>query len=178
VRLPESIVDRIEPNMKARIRVHAIADQVFTGTVQDVAPRPDRSDFNKSGIKVYPTHVQIDQPLPSLYPGMTADTEIPIDELDNVLSVPLNAVLPYDGKYHVAVKQPGRGFQWRDVRLGFANNEQVEVWEGIKSGETIIVDPITLMSEEERKAKFGDPPSVRLPNRSPIPPILPKKQTS
>ena len=83
VRLPESIVDRVEPNMKARIRVHAFADRVFTGTVTDVAPRPDRSDFSKSGIKVYPTHVQVDQPLPGLYPGMTADAEIPIDELEN-----------------------------------------------------------------------------------------------
>jgi hypothetical protein len=43
------------------------------------------------------------------------------------------------------------------------------------SGETVIVNPITLMSEEEQKAKFGDPPRVALPKRSPIPAIPPKK---
>ena len=174
VKLPESIVDRIEPKMRARLRVDAFPNELLTGTVLDVAPRPDRSNFNKSGFKVYPTHVEIDQTLPGLRPGMTAQAEIPIGELDNVLSVPHMAVLAYDGKYHVAVKKPGGGVEWRDVSLGLANDAQVEVWEGIKSGETVIVNPTTLMSEEERKAKLGNRPRVRLPKRSPVPAIPPK----
>jgi HlyD family secretion protein len=82
--------------MKARIRVDAFPDQVFTGTVRDVVPRPDRSNFTNLGIKVYPTHVEIDQPLPGLRPGMTGLAEIPLGELDNVLSVPVKAVLAYE----------------------------------------------------------------------------------
>jgi HlyD family secretion protein len=163
--------------MKAKIRVDAFPNQVFTGTARDVAPRPDRSNFSKFGNKIYPTHVEIDQPLPGLRPGMTGLAEIPLGELDNVLSVPVKAVLAYDGKYHVAVKKPGGGFEWRDVSLGLANDEQVEVCEGIKSGETVIVNPITLMSEEERKAKLGNRPRVAPPKRSPIPAIPAQKSS-
>jgi hypothetical protein len=39
----------------------------------------------------------------------------------------------------------------------------------------VIVNPITLMSEEERKAKFDDPPRVAFPKHSPILAIPPKK---
>ena len=161
VKLPESIVDRIEPNMKARIRVDAFPDEVLTGTVRDVAPRPDRSDFNKSGIKVYPTHVEIDQTTarPSSRHDRAGRDSSSMSST-TCSACRIKAVLAYDGKYHVAVKKPGGGFEWRDVSLGLANDEQVEVWEGIKSGETVIVNPITLMSEEERKAKLGDPPRL------------------
>ncbi|HEX3450643.1 MAG TPA: efflux RND transporter periplasmic adaptor subunit, partial [Isosphaeraceae bacterium] len=46
VKLPESHVDQIAPNMIARIRVDAFPDQLFTGIVRDVAPRADRSNFS------------------------------------------------------------------------------------------------------------------------------------
>ena len=45
------------------------------------------------GIKVYTTHVRIDNPIPGLRPGMTAQAEILVTELDDVLSVPISAVL-------------------------------------------------------------------------------------
>ena len=45
----------------------------------DVAPLPDPSNFFSSDIKVYTTKVRIDQPLPGLRPGMTAQVEILVD---------------------------------------------------------------------------------------------------
>ena len=161
--IPESHVDQLSPNMKAKIRVDAFTDEVWSGTVLDVAPRPDRAAFVRSDVKVYPTHIQIDDPISGLRPGMTASAEILVKELDNVLSVPISAVLMFDGKDHVAVKKPGGGFEWRDVVLGIANDEQVEVKEGIKDHDAVIINPSSLMSEEERKAKFGAPPRVTLP---------------
>ena len=161
--IPESHVDKLSPNMKAKIRVDAFTDEVWSGTVLDVAPRPDRAAFVRSDVKVYPTHIQIDDPISGLRPGMTASAEILVKELDNVLSVPISAVLMFDGKDHVAVKKPGGGFEWRDVVLGIANDEQVEVKEGIKDHDAVIINPSSLMSEEERKAKFGAPPRVTLP---------------
>ncbi len=78
----------VTAKMKARIRVDAFADQVLTGTVKDVAPLPDPSSFFSSDIKVYTTHVTIDEPLPGLRPGMTAQVEILVDRRENVLDRP------------------------------------------------------------------------------------------
>ena len=59
----------------------------------------------------------------------------------------------------VAVKKPDGGFEWRDVVLGASTlgdgtRDYVEVKEGLKSGESVILNPIGLLSEEERLAKF------------------------
>ena len=56
----ESQIDKITPNMKAIIRVDAFAEQVLNATVQDVAPLPDAGNFFSSEIKVYTTHIRID----------------------------------------------------------------------------------------------------------------------
>ena len=66
--------------------------------MQDVAPLPDPRSFFSQDIKVYPTHVRIDDPIPSLRPGMTAEVEILVTELDDVLSVPIQAFLVYNGQ--------------------------------------------------------------------------------
>ena len=148
--------------MKAKIRVDAFADLVFDGVVQDVAPLPDPRRSISQDIKVYTTHVKIDNPIPSLRPGMTASVEVLVNERDNVLSVPIEAVLHFEGKDHVAVKKPGGGSEWRDVELGIANEKFVEVKEGIRSGEAVILDPVSLMSEQEKRAN-----SVRRPSPTP-----------
>ncbi len=126
----------------------------------EVAPLPDPTNFRSSGIKVYTTKVKIDQPLPGLRPGMTAQVEILVSELDNVLSVPVEAVVHYDDKDHVAVKKPGGGFEWREVTLGLSNEQSVEVKQGIQSGELVVTQPLALMSDEQKR-------TIR---RSPSPP--------
>ena len=83
--------------------------------------------------------------------------EILVNELDDVLCVPVQAVLSYDGKDHVAVKKPGGGFERREVVLGISNEHLVEVKEGIQSGESVILNPVSLLSEEEKREKFSTP---------------------
>jgi HlyD family secretion protein len=153
----ESQVDKLAPNMKAKVRVDAFVDQLFNGVVLDVAPLPDPGPFYSQSIKVYTTHIRIDDPISSLRPGMTVQVEILVTERDDVLSVPVQAVLLYDGKDQVAVKKPGGGFEWRDVDLGISNEKEVEVKAGIRSGEAVILNPIDLLTEEEKRAKFSTP---------------------
>jgi RND family efflux transporter MFP subunit len=149
-KIHESIVDRLRPGLTARVQVDAFPDQTFTGVVEDVAPLPDPSSFFSSDIKVYTTHVTIEKGLPGLRPGMTARVEILVNELDNVLSVPTQAVVWYDGKDHLAVKTPDGRIDWREVTLGLSDGKMVEIKEGLKSGETVASDPAPLLSEDQK----------------------------
>lgn len=151
----ESMVDRITPGLRTQIRVDAFADQVLNGTVVDVAPLPDPNSFFSSDVKVYTTHVSIENGHTGLRPGMTAQVEILVTRLDNVLSVPVTAVLQYKNENHVAVKKGEDGFEWRDVKLGISNDKLVEVKEGIKGGDLVALNPISLMTEEEKREAFG-----------------------
>ncbi|MCA1686412.1 MAG: efflux RND transporter periplasmic adaptor subunit, partial [Planctomycetia bacterium] len=157
-KIPESIVDRLSPGLRARVKVDAFPDETFTGVVEAVAPLPDlRTVFNPD-LKVYTTRVTIEGGLPGLRPGMTAQVEILVRELDNVLSVPVEAVVRYDGKDHVAVKTPDGAIAWREVTLGLSNDARVEVKGGLKSGETVALEPLPLLSEEQKR-KVSQPPS-------------------
>jgi HlyD family secretion protein len=147
----ESQIDKLAPRMKARIRVDAFANEVLNGTVLDISPLPDSTNLFSSDIKVYTTKVRIDNPQSGLKPGMTARVEILVSELDNVLSVPVESVVRYDDKDHVAVKKSDGGVEWREVALGQSNDRFVEVKQGIKSDEIVMIKPRPLLSEDQKR---------------------------
>ena len=149
----ESQIDKITPNMKAIIRVDAFADQMLNATVQDVAPLPDPGNFFSSDIKVYTTHIKIDDPLPGLRPGMTAQVEILVNRLENVLSVPVQAVLQYNGKDHVT-RKVGDRFEPTEVQVGLSNEKFVQIIKGVSDGDLVVMNPISLMTEDEKREAF------------------------
>ena len=150
----ESQIDKLASRMKAKIRVDAFANDVLNGTVLDVAPLPDSTNFFSSDIKVYTTKVRIDDPLSGLKPGMTAQVEILVDRKENVLTIPVLAVLQYHGKDHVTKKVDDR-FVQTDVELGVSNEKYVEVLKGLNEGDVVAMSPISLMSDEEKRNAFG-----------------------
>jgi multidrug efflux pump subunit AcrA (membrane-fusion protein) len=150
----ESKIDKLLTGMKAKIRVDAFADTELDGTVVDVAPMADPTSFFSSDIKVYTTKVKIDNPLPGLRPGMNAEVTILVDRKENVLSVPVEAVLEYSGRDHLAVRTPS-GYEHLEVELGATNDKFVEVTKGITAGMTIAMNPVSLLSEAQKRELFG-----------------------
>ena len=150
----ESQIDKIGPQMKAKIVVEAFADQKLNGTVLDVQPLPDPTSFFSSDIKVYTTHVKIDESLRGLRPGMNAQVEILVDRRDNVLAVPINAILQFDGKDHVTKKMDDR-YERTVVELGPSNERFVQVTKGISQGDVVVLNPRSLMSDDEIRETFG-----------------------
>ncbi len=149
----ESQIDKIAPGMKAKIRVESFADQTLNGTVIDVAPLPDPSNFFSSDIKVYTTKVKIDDPLSGLRPGMSAQVEILVDRRPDVLNIPVVSVLQYHGKNHVT-KKLGDTYKSVEVELGPSNDKYVQINKGLEEGDVVVMNPIALMSEEEKREAF------------------------
>jgi HlyD family secretion protein len=163
----EPRVDRVSPGLRARIKIDALSGETFTGAVETVAPLPDVQQTFERGPKLYTTRVAIEKGSPMLRPGMTAEVEILIFELDNVLAVPVGSVVRFGGKDRVAVRLPDGGIELREVALGETNDEVVEVRRGLKAGEVVILDPVARMTEEEKRQKFGPP-------IKPTPPAAPR----
>jgi RND family efflux transporter MFP subunit len=150
----ESQIDKLAPGMRAKIRVDSFGDKELNGTVLDVAPLPDPSSFFSSDIKVFTTHVRIDDALPGLRPGMSAEVTILVDRRDSVLSVPMNAILQYNGKNHVTKKVDDR-FERMEVELGPSNDKYVQVMKGVQEGDVVVQNPGGLLSDDERRDLFG-----------------------
>ncbi len=159
-RIHESWVDRISPGQTVQIKVDAFRDETFKGVVESVNPLPDPVNMTAGFVKVYTTHVSIARKLPGFRPGMTAEVKILVAALDDVISVPVGAVVHYDDKDHVAVKTPDGKIDWREVILGLSTGKEVEVKSGLKAGETVVLEPSPLLSDEQkRKATIPQPPA-------------------
>jgi HlyD family secretion protein len=150
----ESHINKVKVGMRAHIRVDAYSNELLDGTVAEVAPLPDTASFFSSDIKVYTCKVKIDSPLPGLRPGMGAEVTIQVDHLKKVLTVPVLAVLEFNGKDHLTRKLDNR-FVQAPVELGLSNEKYVEVKSGVKEGDIVAMSPISLMTDEEKRNAFG-----------------------
>ena len=88
---------------------------------------------------------------------MKTQVEFLVAQRENVLSVPVSAVVRYEGQDHVAVRKPGGGIDWREVKLGLSNEKLVEITHGIDSGDAVVVNPAALVSEQEKHQKPDAP---------------------
>ncbi len=150
----ESQIDRVQKGLKARIRVDAFPGEVLDGTVDSVAPLPDTANFFNSDVKVYTTQVSIDKPNQSLRPGMTAQVEILINEIENVLAVPVQAVLQMGGK-DFAFKKNGTAWDKTEIKLGDTNDQLIEIKEGLGDGAEVALAPMNLLSDSEKRELVG-----------------------
>ena len=154
IKVPKATVDRIRPELSARIHVDAFPGQILTGKVEEINLLPDANRLYDQDTTIFYTgRVSVDRGPAGLRPGMAAQVEILVNELENVLTVTRFAVLHFDGKDHVAVKKPDGGFDWREVTLGVSNDGSVEVKQGLRSGEVVIRNPRRLLSAEEKRAR-------------------------
>lgn len=153
----ESRIDKVAPGLRAKVRVDAFPNEVLNGVVDEVKPMADQVGFFGSDIKNYTTLVSIEQGPAGLRPGMNAQVEILVKELDNVLSVPVQAVIQFQGKDHVYVIAADGQAERREVTVGISSEKFIQVREGLKDGENLALNPGALMTDEEKHEAFGGP---------------------
>jgi hypothetical protein len=149
----------------ASVRVDAFPTKSLKGHVKTVATVASQADWMSADVKLYQTYVSIDEPLKGLRPDMSAEVSILTDQhRENVLAVPLQAVIgAVDmGNKRKCYVMGERGPEERIVTLGLSNDKMVEVTEGLKEGEEVVLNPRLLMSDKERAAS-GMPKSTDVP---------------
>jgi len=146
----ESVLDQIKPGLRATIRVEPFPDRVYLGTVKSVGVLPDQGSYFGSDTKVYETIVTLDDEVEQLKPGMTAVAEIHVDRLEDVLSVPVQAVVQIGRQTWCYVDNAGR-VERRDIRLGRTNDKFVEILKGLDEGTRVVLNPMAIIDETEQK---------------------------
>jgi multidrug efflux pump subunit AcrA (membrane-fusion protein) len=170
IKVPETQVDKVNHGMKARISVDALGGKPMPGLVMEVAPLPDPAPMFDGARKVYTTRVRLPKASPQLRPGMTARVEILLDERDNVLTVPIQAIVTLDHRDKVAVKRPDGNFILRDVLLGAAGSTDVEVMKGLEAGELVALNPVALLNPEQKRELSRTGPPIQPPAAKPTGP--------
>lgn len=146
----ESVLDQIKPGLKATIRVEPFPDRIYQGTIESVGVLPDQGGYFGSDTKVYETIVTLDDEVEQLKPGMTAVAEIHVDRLEDVLSVPVQAVVQIGRQTWCYVDDAGR-VERRDIELGRTNDKFVEILKGLDQGMRVVLNPMAIIDEAEQK---------------------------
>jgi HlyD family secretion protein len=152
VKVNEVDVSKVLPGQKVEIRPDAYSDSIYIGEVKTVANLAQNKDY-KTKIKIFPVQIKINGKSKSLLPGLTVSCKIIINEVPDVLFIPLEALFKEMGSEYVYVKS-GTGFKRRDIKVGSTNTDFAIVTEGLTEKEEIALsDPF--LNKEEKKDNSG-----------------------
>jgi len=137
----ETVVDKIRPEMPAKVRFEALPGRVAEGHVLSVSRLPLIDDNSRAtDVKYYSAIVKLDELPIGLRPGMSAEIEITTSHLPEALVIPTVAVAR-DGEQSYCYVLTESGLDRRAVKLGGRNQNLMHVLEGLSEGEQIILDP-------------------------------------
>ncbi len=139
VNIHESAVKRVQVGQSVSISIDAFPEQLLQGKVAKVAVLADSANsFMNPDLKVYPTVIHIDGTYDWLRPGMSAEVEVLIDELNDVLFIPIQAVT-YEGDIQVCYVLKNGNPVKRTVKLGSFTEEFIEITDGLSEGEEVLL---------------------------------------
>ena len=146
----------VKTGARARVTINAYPDKVFMGTVSYVYPTL------KPETRTVPVRVELANPGLLLKPGMFAQVELGVSAKAKVITVPLSAVIDSGTRQIILLAQGDGRFTPREVKLGARSDNYVEVLDGVKEGELVVVAANFLIDAESNLkaaiAGFGAAP--------------------
>ncbi len=167
MKVEEARIQEVQLGQKVRVRVEALPGRVYTGTVirkGDVAiTQLRRRRFFFSGeeqSKGFEVRVRIEDADDRLRPGMTTRNEIILQVVEDAVYVPLEAVFEKDGQSVVFVRE-GDGYRVVPVRLGPRSDVEVQILEGLRGDEEVLLADPTQRAQRWKPQKPRVPPLRR-----------------
>jgi Cu(I)/Ag(I) efflux system membrane fusion protein len=142
----------VRPGARANIRYQGRAWPATVGTALQF-------DAASRTLKV---RLELDNPGMVLLPDMFVDVEFEIQEPEGI-SVPADALLDAGRRKVVFVAASDGGFEPREVSTGARFGDRVQILDGLKEGETLVVSGLFLLDSESRlqmaAAEAAKPPA-------------------
>jgi HlyD family secretion protein len=119
------------------ITVSVLPDEKMKGHVVKIFPL----GVEDQSVVQFRVRIQIDNPPPTVRPGMTADATITTAHVQSALVVPDVAITRSKGKSTVEIPTADGGTEEREVVAGLSNWDDTEIKSGLKEGEKVIIPP-------------------------------------
>lgn len=137
----ESNLEKVQVGQAALIYVDSIRGRSFKARVKSLAVFPDAtSSWLNPDLKLYRTQLELLEHVDGLRSGMNCRIEIAVNQFDNALSVPIQAVILVDGHPFVYLSKSG-GLSRQAVELGQSNETVVQILSGLKAGDRVQLNP-------------------------------------
>jgi membrane fusion protein (multidrug efflux system) len=156
INVPERFLSQLKIGQTMELTVSAFPNRKFKGEVFFIAPQVD------AGTRTAMVKARIPNPDMELKPGMFANLDLTLKVRENSVVIPESALnqLQEGGRATVFVVDQNQTAQMRQVKLGMRMPGQVEILEGVKAGEMVIIEglqkigpgaPVRVAQEEGKK---------------------------
>lgn len=146
----------VKVGQEVEVELDILDDKVFTGKVVEVAEYA----IAESSIVTVLVTIRMDEVSKFFKPGFSASAEIIVGSAENVLLVPVTSLATM-GRDSVVLKVEGDKAVPTPVKTGISNSYYLEVTEGLKEGDKIIVNNYQMNTDNSN--------NNRGPNRGGLP---------
>lgn len=139
LRLPVDELDlpKMHRGGTVRMTFDAYPERTFAGAIGEIS----RSSVTGAGnVQVFPVQVRFDNREGLIRPGMSADAQVLVRSLKQVVAVPIACVKRAGDKTQVTVLKAGKPVAV-DVVPGVATLEAIEIKQGLAAGDRVVTGP-------------------------------------
>ena len=133
--------------MPAKVQLQGLT---LEGSVGEIAEVTRPAGWWTGNVVKYDTIIKL-EPHSGLKPGMSAIVDVVLAKHDDVLTIPVAAIVDSDGGFYCWV-QSTEGVKQRVIKLGDSNDEFTVVLDGLTEGEQVILNPLAFIAEAQALA--------------------------
>jgi cobalt-zinc-cadmium efflux system membrane fusion protein len=133
VNIPESQLSRVQPGQEVELTVESLPGRSFPGKLTWISPTVDERTRMARG------RVEVPNAGGHLKAQMFARARISTTRSDGAVVVPLSAVQNVTGTSIVFVRSSDDLYEARPVTLGIKRNDRVEILDGLRPDEEVVV---------------------------------------
>lgn len=146
----EQDIASVRTGATAKVTITAYPGKVYEGRITYVYPTL------KPETRTVPVRIEIANPGQLLKPAMFAQIELPVGAQSKALTVPTSAVIDSGTRRIVLIQRAEGRFEPREVKTGGRTENYVEILEGVKDGDQVVVAANFLIDAESNlKAAIG-----------------------
>lgn len=152
VKVPELYASDLEVGQRANITPVADSGYTVSANLTEIAPYAVQTFSITGGSQsaVVRCSLQITDTDAALMPGTTVDVKLFTDSIEDAVTVPYTAIRQDGTQQYVFVCDPDGTIHRRDISTGYQLSQGVQVTAGVKSGEWIVCDNQTVLSDGEK----------------------------
>lgn len=129
----EQNVSKIKIGQEVLLKINSVSEQWMSGTITEI------SKVMNSQTKSYPVTIAMSNKDDALVAGMYAEVQVVVDRAEDVLVIPVDAIVYKEAKPVAFLAQPDGTVKETALTLGINDGDYYVVTKGLKAGDQIVV---------------------------------------
>ncbi|HKJ78128.1 MAG TPA: efflux RND transporter periplasmic adaptor subunit [Prolixibacteraceae bacterium] len=144
INLPEKNISEVEVGQQVLVTNYTISEDTLSGKVTELSPAISTETRTFSGV------IEIDNPQRKLRPGMFVKADIVTASKDSTIVIPKDVILSGNRGKYVFVVERNNAADDRRITTGIENQDYVEVVEGLKKNDRLIVKGFETLRDDSK----------------------------